>query len=98
MTRIDFIDQLTELADWSLETAETDGQFTPSEMVNATLVFHKVLTSLAWQNFELHKFTAEQRLTLADAIGRNIHQTVLLATAIDLKSEIAGWSALIEEK
>lgn len=97
MTREDFIDQLNELADYALQTSGVNGQFTGAELANATLVFFHIFMSLAWENFEMWNFTMGQRSLLAEELGRNFRQTVLMGTGIDLRDEVAGWGTILTE-
>lgn len=77
---------------------DANESFDGEDMCNAFLIFQYVLVPLLQDHCEKLGFTLAQKAVIATEAGMNIHQTVLLATGIDLKDHVGGsWPETIGE-
>lgn len=68
---------------------------TSDDMVNASVIFSSVVWQLAFPNLRKKGMSLEESGQIATEVGKNIRQTVQLATGIDLH-EAVEWSEIIE--
>lgn len=76
-------------ANLCLERAEVYEPFDGEDMSNAMLIFQHVFMSLLWQRCQELNLTLEQRGELAEECGKNMRQTILMATGIDLHEVVS---------
>ena len=78
-----------KIKDLAMECLETEGiqNYTPQDLLNASLVFTHFFTELSFRHLIKLPITKEGREELAKEFGQNIHQTVKLATGVDLHEE-----------
>lgn len=76
--------QLSELSDYALTISGTKNNYTDEDMMNASLVFFEVFSSLMYDRHKEH-LNEEQMIELFIEAGKSIHQTIKLFTGIDTK-------------
>lgn len=76
--------KLSRLADDALQMAGRKHGYSGQDIVNASLVFMEVLMSLTYDR-HVQACSKEQLSELANEVGQTLHQTILLATGIDIK-------------
>lgn len=74
---------LNILAKHTLLAAESYQQFDADDMVNVTLIFQHVIQNLMWDHHNELKIPFEARCEIGGEFGKNMRQTILLATGID---------------
>ena len=77
-----FKKQLSDLSDYALEISGLKNEYEDKDMINASLVFMEVFSSLT---FDKHKgeLTQEQMEILFEEAGKSLRQTIKLFTGID---------------
>jgi len=79
-----FAKQLSELSDFAKIIHGMKNQYKEEDMVNATLVFFEVFSSLMF-DYHKDKLTKEQLEIIAEEAGKSVGQTVKLFTGVDFK-------------
>lgn len=77
-------DKLDKLVNECLQLPQELQNYNEQDLLNATLIFSHVFTDLSYQNYRKLNFTQFQSVKLAEESGKNIRQTILLATGIDM--------------
>ena len=76
--------QLSDLSDYALIINGTKNQYSDEDMINATLVFMEVFSSLMF-DYHSDKLNQGQMEQLFTESGETIRQTIMLFTGIDTK-------------
>jgi len=79
-----FSKQLSDLSDYALEISGIKNKYTEEDIMNASLVFFEVFSSLMYDHHN-GKLNQEQMEMLFTEAGKSIHQTIKLFTGIDTK-------------
>lgn len=80
-----FKKDLSDLADFALEINGTKNDYTEEDMMNATLVFFEVFSSLMYDHHK-DKMTLEQMEIISFEAGISLNQTIKLFTGIDTRT------------
>ena len=90
--------KINALANECLANAEIYTECDADDLANASLILMSVLTPLAFDQMNRHKLTLSQRCIVMEEIGKNIRQTVQLATGIDLHDAVNnfGWPEIVD--
>ena len=75
--------QLSELSDFALEINGLKSDYNENDLINATLVFMEVFSSLMFDNYK-NKLNEEQLTKLFEEAGTSFRQTIKLFTNIDM--------------
>jgi hypothetical protein len=78
-----FKTQLSNLADFALEINGIKNLYDADDMVNASLVFMEVFSSLMFDHHK-DKLNEEQMSELFEEAGKSMRQTIKLFTGIDM--------------
>jgi hypothetical protein len=78
-----FKTQLSNLADFALEINGIKNAYDADDMVNASLVFMEVFSSLMFDHHQ-GKLDEEQMSELFEEAGKSMRQTIKLFTGIDM--------------
>jgi len=79
-----FAKQLYDLSDYALEISGIKNKYNEEDMINASLVFFEVFSSLMYDNHK-GKLNQEQMEVLFREAGESMRQTIKLFTGIDTK-------------
>ena len=79
-----FSKQLSELSEYALVINGTKNRYSEEDMINATLVFMEVFSSLMF-DYHSGKLNEEQMVELFVKAGESIGQTIKIFTGIDTK-------------
>ena len=79
-----FAKQLSELSDFAAVIRGTKNEYKKEDMVNATIVFFEVFSSLMY-DYHKDQLTKEQLEIISGEAGKSIGQTVKLFTGVDFK-------------
>lgn len=79
-----FKKQLSELTDYALTVSGTKNKYEAEDMLNASLVFMEVFSSLMY-DYNAGKMDNKQLEQLFEEAGGIFHQTILIFTGIDMK-------------
>lgn len=79
--------KIKQLALDTLNVPQDPQNYTSEDLFNATLVFTHFFTDLSYQHMREKKITQEHAELLAEEFGKNVRQTILLATGIDMHLE-----------
>lgn len=70
-----------------LRAPQEHKNYTPEDLFNASLVFVEVFNDLAFTHMKTLPITNDGRLELVEELGKNLRQTILLGTGIDMHEE-----------
>lgn len=82
-----FKKQLSNLADFALEINGIKNDYNEDDLINATLVFMEVFSSLMFDHYK-SKLTEEQLTKLFEEAGTSFRQTIKLFTNIDMAEHL----------
>lgn len=78
---------LYETANLCLEIPVEHQKYTPEDLFNASLIFLHFYNDLAFTYLENKPITNEGKLELIEELGKNLRQTILLGTGIDMHEQ-----------
>lgn len=80
-------DQIEKLSNFVLENSGTYREYTPDDVVNATLIFSEVLMAKTYEK-HLGKVNQEGMEKMAHELGVSLRQTILLFSGVDCHEAI----------
>ncbi len=80
-----FTRELENLADLVLKYSGIHRDYNDEDLSNAMIVLQEILLAKT-MDFNRDKLNEEQIMLLVEELGKNIHQSILLASGVDLKN------------